>query len=120
MNVFAGWATALKKLVASLVKPSADTSELANAALKGARSIYQPGFQLAKACVMLLYLVPSTFVQGELDWEVPVRDQRDHSKLMRAIDEVNDRFGKRTLLWGGSGLTHGADTWGTRQARKTP
>lgn len=109
-----------KSVVVPLVRPSADTSELANAAVKGLRSIYEPGFQLAKAGVMLLDLVPDTFVQGELDWEVAASDQRDRAKLMRAMDDVNDRFGRRTLLLGSSGLTQGADTWGMRQVRRTP
>jgi DNA polymerase V len=109
-----------KSVVVPLVRPSADTSELANAAVTGLRSIYEPGFQLAKAGVMLLDLVPDTFVQGELDWEVAASDQRDRAKLMRAMDDVNDRFGRRTLLLGSSGLTQGADTWGMRQVRRTP
>ena len=109
-----------KSVVVPLVRPSADTTELANAAVMGLRSIYAPGFQLAKAGVMLLDLVPDTFVQGELDWEVAASDQRDRAKLMRAMDDVNDRFGRRTLLLGSSGLTQGADTWGMRQGRRTP
>jgi DNA polymerase V len=107
-------------VVVPLVRPSADTTELANAAVMGLRSIYAPGFQLAKAWVMLLDLVPDTFVQGELDWEAPSSEQRDRSKLMRAMDDVNNRFGKRTVLLGSSGLSQGADTWGMRQVRKTP
>mgnify|MGYP001765312853 CR=1 FL=1 len=109
-----------KSVVAPLIRPSADTTELANAAVKGLRSIYQPGFQLAKAGVMLLDLVPDNFVQAELDWAAPLNEPRDRSKLMRAMDEVNDRFGKRTVLLGSSGLTQGADTWGMRQVRRTP
>lgn len=103
-----------------LVRPSADTTELANAAVKGLRSIYQPGFHLAKAGVMLLDLVPDTFVQAELDLEPPITDRRDRSKLMRAMDDVNDRFGRRTVLLASSGLTQGTDTWGMRQVRRTP
>ncbi|WP_306566002.1 Y-family DNA polymerase [Aquabacterium sp.] len=109
-----------KSVVVPLVRPSADTTELANAAVKGLRSIYAPGFQLAKAGVMLLDLVPDTFVQEELGWEAPLNDQRDRAKLMHAMDQVNDRFGKRTVLLGSSGLTQGADTWGMRQVRRTP
>ena len=109
-----------KSVVVPLVRPSADTAELANAAVNGLRSIYAPGFQLAKAGVMLLDLVSDTFVQSELDWDVPACEQRDRAKLMRAMDQVNDRFGKRTVLLGSSGLTQGADTWGMRQVRRTP
>jgi len=86
----------------------------------GMRSIYAPGFQLAKAGVMLLDLVPDTFVQGALDWGEPTTEHRDRSQLMHAMDRVNDRFGKRTILLGSSGLTQGVDTWGMRQVRRTP
>ncbi|MDX9844469.1 MAG: Y-family DNA polymerase [Aquabacterium sp.] len=109
-----------KSVVVPLVRPSADTTELANAAAKGLRSIYAPGFQLAKAGVMLLDLVPGTFVQGELDSGEQTTEQRDRSKLMHAMDRVNDRFGKRTVLLGSSGLSQGVDTWGMRQVRRTP
>lgn len=103
-----------KSVVVPLVRPSADTSELANAAVMGLRSIYAPGFQLAKAGVMLLDLVPDTFVQGELDWDEQTTEQQDRSKLMCAIDRVNDRLGKRTVFLGISGLSQDADTWGMR------
>lgn len=109
-----------RSVVVPLVRPSADSTELASAASKGLRHIYEPGFQLAKAGVMLLDLVPDSFVQGELDWGEQGSDQRDRSKLMRAMDSVNDRFGKRTVLLGSSGLSQGADTWGMRQLRMTP
>ena len=109
-----------RSVVVPLVRPSADTTELANAAVMGLRSIYAPGFQLAKAGVMLLDLVPDTFVQSTLDWDAPVHDQRDRTKLMKAMDEVNDRFGKRTVLLGSSGLTNGEESWGMRQVRRTP
>lgn len=109
-----------KSVVVPLVRPSADSTELANAALKGVLSIYAPGFQLAKAGVMLLDLVPDNLIQGELDWGEQATEQRDRGKLMQAMDCVNERFGKRTVLLGSSGLSQGTDTWGMRQVRKTP
>lgn len=109
-----------RSVVVPLVRPSADTTELADAALKGVRHIYESGFQLAKAGVMLLDLVPDTFVQSELAWAETPNDSRDRNKLMRAMDSVNERFGKRTVLLGSSGLSQGADTWGMRQLRMTP
>ncbi|MBH2015705.1 MAG: Y-family DNA polymerase [Burkholderiales bacterium] len=109
-----------KSVVVPLRRPSADTSTLTTAALAGVRAIYQPGFNLAKAGVMLLDLMPDTQMQGELAWDDPVTGQRDRAKLMVAMDQVNDRFGKRTVLLGSSGITLGADTWGMKQVRRTP
>lgn len=109
-----------RSMVVPLIRPTADTTELANAAIKGLRSIYAPGYEMAKAGVMLLDLVPDTFVQGELNWEGEQPHERDRSKLMKAMDEVNGRFGKRTVLLGSSGVRNGEQTWGMRQLRKTP
>lgn len=109
-----------KSVVVPLVRPSADTTELTSAALKGLRSIYQPGYQMAKAGVMLLDLVPDSQTQGELLWDEAPSEPRDRTRLMEALDQVNDRFGKRTLLLGSSGMDHGADTWGMKQVRRTP
>ncbi|MDE2400694.1 MAG: DUF4113 domain-containing protein [Burkholderiales bacterium] len=64
---------------------------MANAAAKGLRSIYA--------------------------WERQATEQRDRAKLMLALDQVNDRFGKRTIFLGSSGLSPGADTWGMQQVR---
>jgi len=109
-----------RSIVVPLRRPTADTSDLTNAALMGLKAIYQPGYKLAKAGVMLLDLIPDTVVQGELGFDDAVPEQRDRSRLMVAMDQVNDRFGKRTLLLGSSGIEQGADTWGMKQVRRTP
>ena len=109
-----------RSIVVPLRRPTADTTELTNAALMGLKAIYQPGYKLAKAGVMLLDLIPDTVVQGELGFEDAVAEQRDRYRLMVAMDQVNDRFGKRTLLLGSSGIKQGADTWGMKQVRRTP
>lgn len=49
-----------KSIVVPLRRPSADTTELVQAAAAGIRQIYKPGFQLIKAGVMLLDLMPDT------------------------------------------------------------
>jgi len=109
-----------RSIVVPLRRPTADTTELTNAALMGLKAIYQPGYKLAKAGVMLLDLIPDTVVQGELGFDDAVPEQRDRSRLMVAMDQVNDRFGKRTLLLGSSGIEQGADTWAMKQVRRTP
>jgi DNA polymerase V len=59
-------------------------------------------------------------VQDELNFEESEPEQRDRARLMEAMDQVNDRFGKWTLLLGSSGIKQGADTWGMKQVRRTP
>ena len=80
--------------------------------MKGLQSIYAARIPVGQSGVMLLDLVPDTYVQGALDWDEPTAEQRDRSKLMHAMYRVNERFGKRTVLLGSSGLSQGADTWG--------
>ena len=109
-----------RSIVVPLRRPTSVTSDLASAALDGLRAIYQPGFQLAKAGVILLDLAPADHVQGELALEDEPVGQRDRDRLMAAMDSVNGRFGKRTLLLASSDMELGAGTWGMKQVRRTP
>ena len=69
---------------------------------------------------MLLDLMPADHVQGELALEDEPAGQRDRDRLMAAMDSVNERFGKRTLLLASSDMDLGAGTWGMKQVRRTP
>lgn len=107
-----------KSVIVPLRRPSADTTALVRAAVMGIQTIYQPGFDLTKAGVMLLDLVPDTVHQGELDLEND--SGRDRSRLMTAIDCLNDRFGKGTVHVASAGLDDHHREWGMRQERRTP
>lgn len=109
-------------LVVPLRRPSADTMVLADAAIHGLRAIYKPGFMLAKAGVMLLDLMPSSHQQGELDWgDISSTDApRDRTRVMQALDNINARYGRHTLMLASSGLQHGDGAWGMKQGRRTP
>ena len=100
-----------------LRRPTADSALLVAAAIAGMRRIYEPGYQLAKCGVMLLDLVESSLYQAELDLE-PGED-RDQSHLMGTIDQLNRRFGKRTVFVGSAGVPQ-AHEWAMRQERRTP
>ena len=75
-----------------LRRPTADTGALVSAAVAGLKAIFRPGFNYAKAGVMLLDLQADSVFQGELDLEND--EQPDHSKLMTTLDGLNQRFGK--------------------------
>ncbi|MCH8179776.1 MAG: Y-family DNA polymerase [Proteobacteria bacterium] len=109
-----------RSIVVPLRRPTSVTSDLAGAALDGLRAIYRPGFQMAKAGVMLLDLVSADHVQGELALEEEPAGLRDRDRLMAAMDMVNERFGKRTLLLASSDIEQGQGTWGMKQVRRTP
>ena len=108
-------------MVVPLRRPTADTAQLVQAATAGMRRIYQPGYQLIKAGVMLLDLVPGNIHQGELDLGADdVDDTHDRKRLMTAMDTLNGRFGKGTLHVASSGLDDHRRLWGMRQERRTP
>lgn len=101
-----------------LRRPTADTGKLVWAATAGMRRIYEPGYRMAKAGVMLLELVPGNVVQGELPLEN--EEYRDRTKLMVALDTLNQRYGKGTVHSGATGGTNEVKGWGMEQERRTP
>ena len=101
-----------------LRRPSADTGVIVAAALRSLRAIYRPGYQLAKAGVMLLELQPNTVLQAELDLQ---RDEApDRSGLMAAMDDLNQRYGRGTVQMASSGLAGDRQAWAMKQERRTP
>lgn len=85
-----------------------DTCELVNIALWGLRKIYQPGFKYAKAGIMLGDLVSiSTEIQTDLfsnQHSNTIQSNVKKQRLMNAMDTVNNRMGKGTLIVGSQGF----------------
>lgn len=107
-----------RSVVVPLLQPTADTRLLVQTAVMGITQVYQPGFQLSKAGVMLLDLIPDTVCQGELNFEP--EDAKDKTRLMIAFDAINDRFGRGTIHIGSAGVKDANRSWGMRQERLTP
>ena len=107
-----------RSIVLPLRRPTADTGELVSAAAAGMRRIYEPGYKMAKAGVMLLDLVPGGVLQGELDLEE--EDHRDRTRLMVALDALNQRYGKGTVHSANTGGTNKRQAWVMKQERRTP
>ena len=103
--------------VVPLRKPTADTAVLVQAAVRGMREIYRPGFQMAKAAVHLLDLQDGSVEQGELALDEAVQGR---SGLMRAFDDLNLRYGHGTVAMASTGLAGDRRAWVMRQERKTP
>ena len=101
-----------------LRRPSADTAVIVRAALTGLQSIYQPGFNLAKAGVMLMDLQSDTVQQGELN--LSDDDVQGRERLMTSLDELNQRFGRGTLHMASAGLAGEKRAWSMKQERRTP
>ena len=107
-----------ESVVVPLRRPSADTAVLVEAVITGLRAIYRPGYKFAKAGVMLLELQPAGVVQQELDLE---QDQiEDRSRLMQALDHLNRRYGRGTVLMASAGTGDIPRNWAMKQERRTP
>jgi DNA polymerase V len=112
-----------------LVRPTADTRLLVAAAVATVRHQFRPGFNYAKAGVMLSDLQPASTHQGELelfsgsDEAEAAAPAKDRTALMDAVDVLNRRFGRDSVRIGSTTLaSHNADVrrWATRQERRSP
>jgi DNA polymerase V len=112
--------------VQPLVRPSADTRQIVGAALEGLGKIFRPGFDYAKAGVMLMDISSASQVQTELGFDdpeqtLPSTPQRDPQRLMAALDAVNQRWGKHTMKLGSNRLNPQVPRgWVMKQERRTP
>jgi DNA polymerase V len=107
-----------RSVIVPMRRPTSDTGELVESALLGLKAIHRSGFKLAKAGVMLLELQDSSLQQLELNLEQDVAV--DRSKLMTALDVVNQRFGKGTLHMASAGMAGNKRAWSMKQERLTP
>ncbi len=106
-----------RSICVPLRRPTADTSVLVSAAVEGLTAIYRPGFNYAKAGVMLMDLQPDTVCQGELDLQSD--ETPDRSKLMTTLDGLNRKFGRGTVLMASAGLAGERRAWVMKQERRT-
>lgn len=106
-----------KSATVRLLRPTADTLLIVDAAIRGLRSIYKPGFDFAKAGVMLMDIGPAGAVQGELDL-FGIGEER--SELMSAIDGINAKFGKGAIRVASAGAGDRRRDWQMRQELRTP
>ncbi len=111
-----------------LTRPTADTAVLVRAVDAAVRSQFRTGFRYAKAGAILTDLQSSQHEQGELDLfsasDVQVAPAVDpRSKLMSAMDALNDRFGRDSVRLGSTAMaSNGAEVavWATKQERRSP
>ena len=109
-----------RSITVPLRRPSADTGILVNAALSGLERIFLPKFNYAKAGVMLLELRPDSQQQTELALEDDEQVDSERGRLMTSLDELNQRFGRGTVLMGSAGLAGEKRAWSMKQERRTP
>lgn len=106
-----------RSLVIPLRRPIDDTVALVKAAVKGIQAIYRPGFNFAKAGVMLLNLQDGGVEQAELDLEP---EPAARGQLMGALDKLNDRYGRGTVVMASAGVKGPRRDFEMRQNLLTP
>ncbi len=79
----------------TFITPTSDTIELTQTALAVAKQIYQPGIRYKKAGVIVGDIVDTSALQMNFFDAVPNRKQR--SALMKTIDDLNQRYGPKTI-----------------------
>ena len=95
------------------MSPTADSRTIVSAAMRIFERIWRDGFAWRKAGIMLLDLASPDSIQPNL-----FSDQTaDSDSLMKAIDRINDRFGRGTV---GLGLSAKAAAWKMRQEHLSP
>lgn len=105
--------------VVPLRRPSNDSRDISQTALMGLQAIYRPGYRYAKAGAMLLDLRPTDLMQQELALDDDVADPGG-TRLMQALDAVNQRFGRGTVALASAGLAGELRQWSMKQERRTP
>ena len=86
----------LSELV-TLPVATSNTQELISYALSAFRRSYRPGVLYKKAGVVLLKIIPEAAVVPDLFDE---KDRTKDKRLQRVLDHIDDRHGKRTILFG--------------------
>ena len=86
--------------VSTLVKleyPTADTSRLVSAAIEGLERIYREEHGIKKAGVILMDLRPDSAQQMTLVQQNQPQTLEKSDRLMKAFDELNEKYGIRVL-----------------------
>ena len=98
----------------TLTQATSCTPALINAGMQELTDLYKPGYPYNKAGIMFTGIVDAAMHQQNLFIQPePARNK----PLMKALDRINDRWGRDTLRYGSSGL---AREWSMKQTRKSP
>lgn len=101
--------------------PTSDTAALVNAALQGMQRVYEPGYRLSKAGVILMDLRSAHAQQQSSLFDPADAHTAQRQRLMQALDSVNQRFGTGTLKLASSGFANGPNaSWRMKQAKRSP
>ena len=101
--------------------PTSDTAVLVNAALQGMQRVYESGFRLSKAGVILMDLHSAHAQQQTSLFKASEEHTAERKRLMQALDTVNQRFGRGTLKLASSGFEDSPNaSWRMKQDKRSP
>lgn len=103
-----------------LRRPTGESAAIVQAALRGLRGIWKPGYRIHKAGVILLDLQDAAIAQGELRLEEGDAPSAAGARLMAAMDRLNDRYGRGTVQIASAGMGGDARSWTMKQQWRTP
>lgn len=95
---------------------TADTLEITKTAIEALEAIYRQGIQYKKSGVILGDITSDRIVEQSLFDNIKNRSERH--QLMRSIDNINQRYGTKTILLGVEGI--GKQNWTTKCEQRTP
>ena len=100
----------------SLPHGTSDTIEITEAALAALESIYRPGVMYKRAGVILSDIEQCDEVSGDLF--DPVAGRQERSELMELMDNLNCRYGLKTLQLAVQGEK--SEPWMVKSAQRSP
>lgn len=80
-----------------LIEPTSDSSTMIEKACELLRAIYRPGLSYKRVGIILMDLQPEREMQPDL---FSVGNQGKKRAVMKAVDDLNKRFGKTTIQFG--------------------
>lgn len=95
---------------------TADTLEITNTAIAILQELYRPGIQYKKSGVILGDISSEKAVAQNLFDHISNRSERH--QLMHFIDNINQRYGTKTILLGIEGI--GKQKWAAKCEQRTP
>lgn len=97
--------------------PTADTGQLVSAVIKDFSKIYDKSALYHRASVTLHDFLPEDYLQTDLLGEFSLAKHRNSTARAKALDSLNNRFGRRTVHYAAEDL---AQAWEPRRKLRSP
>ncbi len=97
--------------------PTADTGLIGAELIKAAGENFNPSARYHRANVLLYDLLPEHTFQADLFGKTDPRASQSAQDRLKALDSINDRYGKRTIRYAAEDLSQ---AWHPRQQLRSP